>query len=60
MLFRSVIGDILHESLMIEPGAYIEGRCERLDAVATKLDTVAAKTDKRLNLVVSETPTATG
>jgi cytoskeletal protein CcmA (bactofilin family) len=48
-----VIGDILHESLMIEPGAYIEGRCERLDAVA-------AKTDKRLNLVVSKTASPTG
>ena len=48
-----VIGDIIHESLMIEPGAFIEGRCERLDAVT-------AESDKRLNLVVSESPSRTG
>ncbi len=44
-----VIGDIIHESLMIEPGAFIEGRCQRLDGVA-------AAPDKRLNLVVGENP----
>ncbi len=48
-----VVGDIVHESLMIEPGAFIEGRCERLDAVSTA-------PDKRLNLVVSKTPDRTG
>jgi len=48
-----VMGDIIHESLMIEPGAFIEGRCERLDAVTTD-------TDKRLNLVVSEPPSRAG
>ncbi len=48
-----VIGDIIHESLMIEPGAFIEGRCERLDAVTEE-------PDKRLNLVVSESPSRTG
>ncbi len=48
-----VVGDIVHESLMIEPGAFIEGRCERLDAVS-------AAPDKRLNLVVSKTPDRTG
>ncbi len=48
-----VVGDIIHESLMIEPGAYIEGRCERLDAVTIE-------PDKRLNLVVSETPNRSG
>ena len=42
-----VVGDIIHESLMIEPGAFIEGRCERLDAITTD-------TENRLNLVVSE------
>ncbi len=26
-----VVGDVLHESLMVEPGAYIEGHCRRLD-----------------------------
>ncbi len=48
-----VVGDIIHESLMIEPGAFIEGRCERLDAVD-------AEPDKRLNLVVSDSPNRTG
>ena len=48
-----VVGDIVHESLMIEPGAFIEGRCERLDAAT-------AAPDKRLNLIVSETPDRTG
>ena len=48
-----VVGDIVHESLMIEPGAFIEGRCQRLDAVSTV-------PDKRLNLVVSKTPDRTG
>ncbi len=48
-----VVGDIIHESLMIEPGAFIEGRCERLDAVAVE-------PDKRLNLVVSKSPNQTG
>ncbi len=48
-----VIGDIIHETLMIEPGAFIEGRCERLDAVT-------AEPDKRLNLVVSESTDRTG
>ncbi len=46
-----VIGDIIHESLMIEPGAFVEGRCQRLDAVTTP-----PKSDKRLNLVVKESP----
>jgi cytoskeletal protein CcmA (bactofilin family) len=44
-----VIGDIIHEALMIEPGAFIEGRCQHLDGVA-------AAPDKRLNLVVGENP----
>ena len=48
-----VVGDIIHESLMIEPGAFIEGRCERLDAVTTD-------TEKRLNLVVTEPPSRAG
>ena len=48
-----VIGDIIHESLMIEPGAFIEGRCERLEAATAEPDT-------RLNLVVSECPSRTG
>ena len=47
-----VVGDIIHESLMIEPGAFIEGRCERLDAVT-------AEPDKLLNLVVAEIPDQT-
>jgi cytoskeletal protein CcmA (bactofilin family) len=48
-----VIGDIIHESLMIEPGAFIEGRCQRLDAVTDSAD-------QRLNLVVSEKPNRGG
>lgn len=48
-----VVGDIIHESLMIEPGAFIEGRCERLDAVT-------ADSETRLNLVVSEPPSQAG
>lgn len=42
-----VIGDIVHESLMIEPGAFVEGRCQRLDSVDTPYD-------NRLNLVVTD------
>lgn len=48
-----VAGDIVHESLKIEPGAFIEGRCERLDVVA-------AADDQVLNLVVAEKPPKTG
>ncbi len=48
-----VVGDIIHDSLMIEQGAFIEGRCERLDAVT-------AEPDKRLNLVVPKIPDRTG
>jgi cytoskeletal protein CcmA (bactofilin family) len=39
-----VVGDVLHESLMVEPGAYIEGNCRRLDKPA----------QTGLNLVVSD------
>ncbi len=28
-----VIGDVTHESLAVEPGAYIEGHCMRIDRV---------------------------
>ena len=52
-LTARVMGDVIHESLMIEPGAFIEGRCERLDSVITD-------TDKRLNLAVSEPPSRPG
>ena len=48
-----VVGDIIHESLMIEPGAFIEGRCERLDAATHE-------PDKRLKLLVSKSPDQTG
>lgn len=48
-----VAGDIVHESLMIEPGAFMEGRCERLDGVA-------AGGDQVLNLVTSEPPAKSG
>ena len=52
-LTARVMGDVIHESLMIEPGAFIEGRCERRDSVTTD-------TDKRLNLAVSEPPSRPG
>ena len=39
-----VLGDVLHESLMVEPGAYIDGHCRRLDKPA----------QGGLNLVVSD------
>jgi cytoskeletal protein CcmA (bactofilin family) len=29
-----MIGDILHESLSIEPGAHIEGHCRRIESAA--------------------------
>jgi cytoskeletal protein CcmA (bactofilin family) len=39
-----VLGDVRHESLTIEPGAYIDGHCRRLDKPA----------QGGLNLVVSD------
>lgn len=39
-----VLGNVLHESLMVEPGAYIDGHCRRLDKSA----------QGGLNLVVSD------
>ena len=39
-----VLGNVLHESLMIEPGAYIDGHCRRQDKSA----------QGGLNLVVSD------
>ncbi len=39
-----VVGDVKHESLMVEPGAFIEGHCRRLDKPA----------QGGLNLVVSD------
>ncbi|HEY5607685.1 MAG TPA: polymer-forming cytoskeletal protein [Alphaproteobacteria bacterium] len=39
-----VLGDVLHESLTVEPGAYIDGHCRRLDKPA----------QGGLNLVVSD------
>lgn len=43
-----VTGDVLHETLAIEPGARLEGNCRRMEAGA----------DTNINLVVSDgTPT---
>ncbi len=43
-----VTGDVLHETLAIEPGARLEGSCRRMEA----------GTDSNINLVVSDgTPT---
>jgi cytoskeletal protein CcmA (bactofilin family) len=39
-----VVGDVMHESLMVEPGAFIEGHCRRLDKPS----------QGGLNLVVSD------
>ena len=42
-----VQGDILHESLMIEPGAMIEGHCRRIDSSGSQ--------DTPINLIVDQT-----
>lgn len=47
-----VIGDIIHETLTIEPGAHLEGHCRRADASVFKGD---GKVDSKINLVVSAT-----
>ena len=46
-----VVGDIVHETLTIEPGAHLEGHCRRADASVFKGD---GKVDSKINLVVSE------
>jgi cytoskeletal protein CcmA (bactofilin family) len=47
-----VTGDILHKSLAIEQGAYLEGMCKRLDAAGTPMSmavpTIAANEAKPL------------
>lgn len=45
-----VVGDILHETLTIEPGAHLEGHCRHADASVFKGD---GKVDTKINLVVS-------
>ena len=47
-----VVGDIIHETLTIEPGAHLEGHCRRADASVFKGE---GKVDSKINLVVSET-----
>ncbi|MEQ9326221.1 MAG: polymer-forming cytoskeletal protein [Rhodospirillales bacterium] len=54
-----VRGDVIHESLAIEPGALLEGHCKRMTSVT---DTNKAKRkmddkpeDGKINLIVSET-----
>ena len=42
-----VVGDIVHETLTIEPGAHLEGRCEHRDDVSRPRET-------HLNVVVSD------
>lgn len=46
-----VVGDIIHETLTIEPGAHLGGYCRRADASVFKGD---GKVDSKINLVVSE------
>ena len=45
-----VTGDILHEQLTIEPGAYVEGHCRRMDKPP-------ALPEPKINLVVGEATT---
>lgn len=42
-----VYGDVLHESLMIEPGALIEGHCRRIDGQSASQETP-------INLIVDQ------
>jgi len=44
-----VKGDVLHETLTIEPGAQLEGHCKRLNAVAEPKDESTG-----INLVISD------
>ncbi len=37
-----VISDIVHETISIEPGAYIEGQLKRLDTADSKIAVVGA------------------
>ncbi len=46
-----VVGDIVHETLTIEPGAHLEGHCRHADASVFKGE---GKVDTKINLVVSE------
>lgn len=42
-----MIGDITHESLAIEPGAFMEGHCGRMsEVIPRKVDEIAAKGGK--------------
>ena len=38
-----VVGDVLHENLSIEPGAFLEGLCKRISE--TEVKTVGTKTE---------------
>ncbi|MDH5488979.1 MAG: polymer-forming cytoskeletal protein [Rhodospirillaceae bacterium] len=44
-----VVGDILHENLSVDEGAYIEGHITRMT------DTASSISDERVNLVVNKT-----
>ena len=44
-----VVGDILHENLSVDEGAYIEGHITRM------ADTASSISDERVNLVVNKT-----
>ena len=53
-----VKGDILHETLMIEPGAHLEGHCRRMDNVTVTAAAPAQIEQKpaetKINLIVNE------
>tara|TARA_R110002110_G_scaffold25482_5_gene94505 strand:- start:288 stop:773 length:486 start_codon:yes stop_codon:yes gene_type:complete len=56
-----VRGDVVHESLAIEPGALLEGHCKRMTTLpdaanASKTKTNGSKPDDgKINLIVSDT-----
>ncbi|MEQ8711164.1 MAG: polymer-forming cytoskeletal protein [Rhodospirillales bacterium] len=58
-----VRGDVVHESLAIEPGALLEGHCKRMTSLpdaskAPKSKTNGAKSeDGKINLIVADTDT---
>ena len=41
-----VTGDVLHQTLSIEPGAFFEGQCRRIDASQTGANVASIVKDK--------------
>jgi cytoskeletal protein CcmA (bactofilin family) len=42
-----VVGDVLHQTLSIEPGAFFEGQCRRIDSSQVGHDTARAGSSKK-------------